>query len=64
MWSGVGGSADRCWRVCRCSWGMRAYFPTAFILSAKSEAKPSSRLEDRRKDCQSSERKRQKVGNS
>lgn len=40
------------------------YFPIAFISLGKSEAKPSPRLEDGRKNCQSSERKRQKMGNS
>lgn len=37
---------------------------TALILSVESGARPSSGHEDAGKNCQSSERKRRKVGNS
>lgn len=37
---------------------------TALILSVESGARPSSGHEDARKNCQSSEIKRRKVGNS
>lgn len=40
------------------------YFLIALLSSVKSGARASSGREDGRKICQSSERKRQKVGNS